>query len=802
MPSYPGISLDAATLQLFTFNPGTFSLTLTVRSNAYNGAVLGTATTTVTLDSSVSPATFPFPSLHIVPGSRVCFVVTVVSGPASFVYVLGGSCSEVIGTIDTTPPLSTIRRNGVALTLAGASGLEVTNGYSIQAAINAAHAGDTVTVDAGTYTEDLGLRSDINVVGAGFNSTILRGVSSNNVVTAIGVTNSRLEGFKITHAGTNSTSSGIFVLGGNLMVDANWVIGNSNGIWLAGGSSAIVRGNVVEGNGYGTGPTESYGIVCNAATPLIANNLIISNLGLGLSFQWTNSSGAQAMNNTIVGNYPYGIGCALGASPIIKNNVVVNNGVGLSSHFAGTVPALSYNDIYNNTSGNFDSGYGGVASPGPGDISSDPRFDLLSFSRFALAAGSPCLNAGDPAPIYNDADGSRNDMGAYGGPSGLRPGVAPSLTSGFLFTMIGRIPCSFITNRGSLAGLANVPTDMAASLLIYPWKDAPFGGGPWIYGLFGSSDATVQYYQILAAKWNGATAPDLTNFAPLRDPLSKIKYTISTNGMVVASLVTVGPDLATGLYLRTDRPDSGYWASPDLKLALNTYALENGRYDFICKAFSANNLASEVSLPSNSLSRITLWIDNNPVQASIVSVRDQTGTPITECGIIHALSTNDNLQFEITASHPTGFLHSYGLYSYYGRNRDGGTIAAEQYVGQHDGSRPGWNGFTSFLTNSLPAYAARALLPWQTCAYQFHLVAYARTTDGVNFIYGASFDDHYYITVGPSLVGGCPGDLNKDGRVDGADLALFAARFGVTNCTPSPLIAPKTAASLVPAEKK
>jgi len=90
MPSYPGISLDAATLQLFTFNPGTFSLTLTVRSNAYNGAVLGTATTTVTLDSSVSPATFPFPSLHIVHGSRVCFVVTVVSGPASFVYVLGG----------------------------------------------------------------------------------------------------------------------------------------------------------------------------------------------------------------------------------------------------------------------------------------------------------------------------------------------------------------------------------------------------------------------------------------------------------------------------------------------------------------------------------------------------------------------------------------------------------------------------------------------------------------------------------------------------------------------------------------
>ena len=32
--------------------------------------------------------------------------------------------------------------------------------------------------------------------------------------------------------------------------------------------------------------------------------------------------------------------------------------------------------------------------------------------------GSPCINAGNPAPQFNDANGSRNDMGAHGGPNG------------------------------------------------------------------------------------------------------------------------------------------------------------------------------------------------------------------------------------------------------------------------------------------------------------------------------------------------------------------------------------------------
>jgi len=789
--NYPGISLDSARLQVTSAAPGTYALSLTVLSGDYGGAVLGTSTATVALSGSVTdsqPVTFTFPSLPVARGSRVCFALKVVSGPTTDVYydVGDGTCAQVIQTNDTTPPLSTFRRVGVCLEITGASSLAVTPGWSIQAAIDAASPGDTVTVAPGTYHESITLKSGVNVIGSGFGSTFLEGIGSNSVVTANYVTNSRLEGFQITGCGTNTYDSGVMIWAGNLMVNNNRIIGNTNGLWIVAGSSAIIRNNVIEGNGNPAGSVAYYAIQCDNAAPLIANNLIVSNTGEALRFNRTIASGAQVINNTIVGNQPYGIICEGGASPTIKNNIIAGNGTGLSANAA--TPAISFNDVWNNSGGDFIGATGGL-----GGISADPRLALGSLARFALASGSPCIDAGDPDPLYNDADGSRNDMGAYGGPSSINGALSSGLTRGFLFNSVGIIPTSEITTSGPLAGLANVSPAVSSALHIEAYEDAPFGGWVWLHGLFGDDDTAVRYYQILGAKWNGSTPPDPASFTPVLDPLSKIRYTIATNGTVVASLVSVGPN-ANGLYMRTDRADSGYWAFPDLKLILNTGRLENDRYDFICKAYTTESLDSEITLPANTLSRITLWIDNNPVSVNIASVRDASGVGVLECGIIPVTTPQENLQFEITAYHPSGFLHSYSLSSLYGRNHSGGYVTAEQYVGSHDTARPLWKGIgpATQMTNALPAMLAGTLAPWQTCAYQFHLAAYARTINGFGRIYGAYFDDHYYITLGETVIGSCPGDLNGDGRVDGADLALFAARFGA-GC-PTNTVAPVTSA--------
>jgi hypothetical protein len=44
--------------------------------------------------------------------------------------------------------------------------------------------------------------------------------------------------------------------------------------------------------------------------------------------------------------------------------------------------------------------------------------DLLLSTDFHLLPGSVCIDSGNPDSAFNDPDGSRNDMGAYGGPLG------------------------------------------------------------------------------------------------------------------------------------------------------------------------------------------------------------------------------------------------------------------------------------------------------------------------------------------------------------------------------------------------
>ena len=49
------------------------------------------------------------------------------------------------------------------------------------------------------------------------------------------------------------------------------------------------------------------------------------------------------------------------------------------------------------------------------DINSDPLFTDFANGDFTLKPDSPCIDKGPPDPQYNDRDGSRNDIGMFGG---------------------------------------------------------------------------------------------------------------------------------------------------------------------------------------------------------------------------------------------------------------------------------------------------------------------------------------------------------------------------------------------------
>jgi parallel beta-helix repeat protein len=152
----------------------------------------------------------------------------------------------------------------------------------------------------------------------------------------------------------------------------------------------------------------------------------------------------------------YGGGLAVfNSNVIIENNIFRNNDAeiyGGAMYIQNSSAVIINNTIYKNTCFNFG---GGIVLRDPlnTEIQNNIFFDNLSFTsdnRIAivsgdssnvieqynylafgsmnpmfisndnlhLSSGSPCINKGNPAPEYNDVDGSRNDQGAFGGPLG------------------------------------------------------------------------------------------------------------------------------------------------------------------------------------------------------------------------------------------------------------------------------------------------------------------------------------------------------------------------------------------------
>jgi hypothetical protein len=71
-----------------------------------------------------------------------------------------------------------------------------------------------------------------------------------------------------------------------------------------------------------------------------------------------------------------------------------------------------------------------------GKIIHDTLEDSLAFKkrtgqhdRYALSSYSPCIHAGNPAKEFNNSNGSRNDIGIYGGPGGMGPSTPEKHTA-------------------------------------------------------------------------------------------------------------------------------------------------------------------------------------------------------------------------------------------------------------------------------------------------------------------------------------------------------------------------------------
>jgi len=488
----------------------------------------------------------------------------------------------------------------------------------------------------------------------------------------------------------------------------------------------------------------------------------------------------------------------------IMNNIVVNNSRGIFYYDYLREGRILYNDVWGNYNGNYFNNNGGtsfVPWPGTGEISAEPLF--VDTTDYYLGEGSPCRDAGHPGPAYFDPDGTRNDMGAYGGPEA--GGRADHPGSGFIFTTIGNLPVSEIeqTPADPSHGLAVVDPCTAAALSIPAYHDAPFGATLRIRGLFGELDIAngVRYYQILLAPWDAPDdPPEPEDFAPMTSPLSKIQYLPQPDGTVITQLVNLGPKSIKGVDNLYQLTYTGWWSSMDLRILWHTRGFANGKYSLSFRAFRNHPILPTALqdytpfMDRNELDTITMLVDNHPVDVNIHKVMYDPNTsphwdPLTdgeipECGIINLQNNTENLRFKITAYQAGGYMRHWILDALYGKNKYAGVIAQATYPGVVPPNN--WPGVVEQEYDSQDG----SLIPWKRCAYQFRLRAYTRATNGYGYLhstaykYSDTFSDHYFVDYGESCEWCSGADINKSGQVDWTDAALLFDKWLAT-CGPT-----------------
>ena len=202
---------------------------------------------------------------------------------------------------------------------------------------------------------------------------------------------------------------------------------------------------------------------------LISYNLFYDNGGINVI--WTIGT-SEIINNTIVDN-ERGIYCQ-GSNSVIQNNIITDN---TDYAIVGEYAVLDYNNIWNNGWNNLLSVHG---------LSTDPLYYNSELNDYSLLPYSPCLDAGNPDTVYNDPDGTPNDMGAFPFDYALPIPLGLTILDQDLFYVVDHTPefswTYYTTSNAQYSFEIEVGTDN-------DWDTAEL----WSSGEIMSSDTSVVY---------------------------------------------------------------------------------------------------------------------------------------------------------------------------------------------------------------------------------------------------------------------------------------------------------------------
>ncbi|NUM61692.1 MAG: hypothetical protein HUU44_06020 [Ignavibacteriaceae bacterium] len=207
-------------------------------------------------------------------------------------------------------------------------------------------------------------------------------------------------------------SLGIFISAFNSnyapIIDSNEIVTASNGIIKAPGTRSTITNNEIKLI------SGSEGIFLHSFlsdSNWVYNNLIYTDLA-GYAVYTNGSNYLQINNNYAKGNFLF-YGLSIGPNHTVKNNVVTDSEGGVEVWGTQNL-VYKFNDVWNN-----DENYAGY-NPDTTNLSVDPMVVNDDTAQgeldFRLQMFSHLIDTGDPNIL--DKDGSRSDIGLYGGPYG------------------------------------------------------------------------------------------------------------------------------------------------------------------------------------------------------------------------------------------------------------------------------------------------------------------------------------------------------------------------------------------------
>ena len=326
---------------------------------------------------------------------------------------------------------------------------------TIADALKRADDGDVVFISEGFYSESVSVEKNVSLIGEGADKVILSFAQQGNTIN-IGAnvdTSAHIEGMTLTAKGgagivcsqggsvtvinctfLRSGQQGINFQNSASVIRNNLFVENAIGaMYLQGDQGSVISNNIVKDHPAGAGDswnTQAAVFTRNSnGNTVIANNLIKGNTVAGLMV-WGGSPTIK--NNVIVENNSHGIyfhGRSVDlAAPLITSNIIAQNaGVGLVT-WQNATPVITYNCVFDNAQGD----YGEGVSQDVGGIEEDPEFVNTRSDDYHLQETSPCVDTGLTGAAHVDPDGSRNDMGIFGGPLAalwVEPYTGPVVTS-------------------------------------------------------------------------------------------------------------------------------------------------------------------------------------------------------------------------------------------------------------------------------------------------------------------------------------------------------------------------------------